>query len=358
MTEQELIQENSKLNNRLQNAIRIFAEQKNEIKKLNEDYSKLETSVAELKDQLIDKDNTIKDLNIQINELSKSTITELDDAPDEITKLKQEINNLQEKSLVDQLTISSLKKDAEVNDTKFKQLTDQISKANTKIEEQNSVINELNLVVSENNEQLDKITAERDQLNISNESIYSEYADKIRSLENELCEANEELTELKNQPIIDVSDYESRLEKAKQVFTESKEKIANLSETVTNLVNEKEHLIEQIAQKDNEIKNIKAVVKENEPIIKEINTYKIQMEKLAESAKNKDEETKKSIKLLEESENKRKDEAKKYEAEITKQGMFINKLIEQITGPFANAMKTINNVNDEIQHLYGGFKKS
>lgn len=107
MTEQELIQENEKLNARLQKAASVFAEQKATIKRLTEerDAAVAKTGEAEKQDELFfEQQNEIEDLKDRLQKAQavfktqKATIQELEDnntrLTTDLTKANETIDGL------------------------------------------------------------------------------------------------------------------------------------------------------------------------------------------------------------------------------------------------------------------------
>ena len=162
MTEQELLQENEKLNGRLQKAITVFGEQKATITRLTEerdsanaDIEKLKNRIAELEAKANEASENDAKFFEQLNEIQvlEGRVNKLkndcEDAYDKIAQKDSEINALKDEATAFQAQVETTAKmlaDAEaLNDQKLKALNDIIEENKTALEEsqkQNETLNE------------------------------------------------------------------------------------------------------------------------------------------------------------------------------------------------------------------------
>ena len=141
MTEQELIQENEKLNARLQKAASVFAEQKATIKRLTEerDAAVAKTGEAEKQDELFfEQQNEIESLKSQVVELTDQNKTQ----ETSIEDLKDRLQTAQAVFKTQKATIQEL----EDNNTR---LTTDLTKANETIDGLNQTLQSIRELVNQ-----------------------------------------------------------------------------------------------------------------------------------------------------------------------------------------------------------------
>ena len=162
MTEQELIQENEKLNQRLTKAIEVFKEQKENIVRLTQErdeakgaLDKKEATITELRTKLDEKSGSDEKFFEQVNEIQglKRRVQELENSFDEakntIVQKDQEIKKLQTEAAGFQMQVDTANKlladNENLMNNKLKALNDIIDETKTALEEsqkQNETLND------------------------------------------------------------------------------------------------------------------------------------------------------------------------------------------------------------------------
>ena len=213
MTEQELIQENEKLNQRLTKAIEVFKEQKENIVRLTQErdeakgaLDKKEAIITELRTKLDEKSGSDEKFFEQVNEIQglKRSVQELENSFDEakntIVQKDQEIKKLQTEAAGFQMQVDTANKlladNENLMNNKLKALNDIIDETKTALEEsqkQNETLNErLNNAAAKFKEQeetietqkanLDNVQKLLDEANTKNKEAEIDYASKVEEL--------------------------------------------------------------------------------------------------------------------------------------------------------------------------------
>lgn len=285
MTEQELIQENEKLNQRLTKAIEVFKEQKENIVRLTQErdeakeaLDKKEATIIELRTKLDEKSgsdekffeqvNEIQDLKRQVNKLKN----DCDEAVNAIKQRDQEIQTLQTEAAGFQMQVDTANKlladNENLMNSKLKALNDIIEENKAALEEsqkQNETLNErLNNAVTKFNEQAETIETQKsnidtiknllDEANVKNKEVEIDYASKVEEL-NVLKEAYEKsqdmLADTQTQMDIKISNLMALIdeqnktintlnrenEKAKTQASQVKTKIQEMNRLGSDLIN-------------------------------------------------------------------------------------------------------------------------
>lgn len=213
MTEQELIQENEKLNQRLTKAIEVFKEQKENIVRLTQErdeakgaLDKKEATITELRVKLDEKSSSDEKFFEQVNEIQglKRSVQELEKAFDEakntIEQKDQQIEKLQTEAAGFQMQVDTANKlladNENLMNNKLKALNDIIDETKTALEEsqkQNGTLNErLNNAAAKFKEQEETIETQKanldtvqkllDEANAKNKEAEIDYASKVEEL--------------------------------------------------------------------------------------------------------------------------------------------------------------------------------
>ena len=213
MTEQELIQENEKLNQRLTKAIEVFKEQKENIVRLTQErdeakgaLDKKEATITTLRVKLDEKSSSDEKFFEQVNEIQglKRSVQELEKAFDEekntIEQKDQEIQKLQTEAAGFQMQVDTANKLLADNENLMNNnliaLNDIIDETKTALEEskkQNETLNErLNNAAAKFKEQEETIETQKanldtvqkllDEANTKNKEAEIDYASKVEEL--------------------------------------------------------------------------------------------------------------------------------------------------------------------------------
>lgn len=266
MTEQELLQENEKLNGRLQKAITVFSEQKATITRLTEerdsanaDIEKLKNRIAELEakaNEASDNDakffeqlNEIQVLEGRVNKLKN----DCEDAYDKIAQKDSEINALKDEATAFQAQVETTAKmlaDAEaLNDQKLKALNDIIEENKAALEEsqkQNDKLNErLNNAATKFKEVAAKFNEQTDIINAQNTEI-----DNLKGTVEELHAKNKEAEIDYATKVEELNAVREAYEKSQNMLADTQSKMdARVAEFQTAIV-EKDKTINDLQNKN------------------------------------------------------------------------------------------------------------
>lgn len=164
MTEQELIQENEKLNARLKKAIDVFKEQKDNITRLTEERDSAKKEVAKL-------ETRVQELETKAAESSEND-SKFFDMLNEIDEINGKVKQLEtDKSMLnDSLNHAEIKNDelvkANTNLTKqLKQAQEEIEGLNADYDAEHTKVEELEEQANERNETIENLTNALDKVN-------------------------------------------------------------------------------------------------------------------------------------------------------------------------------------------------
>jgi len=245
--------------------------------KLEEKHKELETTVEELKKT---NKNNLEEVEEELNKLkADKNILEMDNA-----KIKA-LNESKIKTI--ELQLEQKDKDLDKQQVQIEELTKKNMVCILEIGKSNTNISRLNENISEKQEELYKLKADKNMLEMENAKIKESNESKIKTIEEQLEQKNKDLDKINEDKNYYQNEYESQKKK-------NMESILEIDENKKNIAK----LNENLSEKQEDVKNCSSKLKIKKNMIKELEEKNKDLETTVEEKNKTIKDMKRNEKIL------------------------------------------------------------